>query len=201
MEFLTKFFSLKERLSGRRLKVVLFSAIFGLLMVLLCSDKPYLSLALKAIAVSPDEQFIACFEPSAEYRICCFHTDGSMVFTYNIPVDISAGGHCALWFEDDVLCALFYRTDKIVYFTLSGSILNIADNTAEESPPEFPSFSKKGHQYVFDGNEIDVVYDEGSFLGYWLFGSERYLAITLNSGETKVVYAWTAKEGIRENVD
>lgn len=196
MESFIEFLNFKERLSGRRLKVVLYSAVFGLLMALLCSGKPYLNLALKAIVVSPDEQYIACFEPSAEYRIHCFHADGSMAFTYNIPVDISAGGHCALWFEDDVLCALFYRTDKIVYFTLSGSILNIADGTEEESPPEFPSFFRRGHQYVFDGNEIDIVYDEGSFLGYWLFGAERSLTITPQNGETKVVYAWTATEGI-----
>lgn len=201
MEFLIGFFNFKERLSGRRLKVVLYSVILGLLMTLLCARKPYLSLSLGAMAVSPDEQYIACFETSAEYRIRCFHADGSMAFTYIIPVDISAGGHCTLWFEDDILCALFYRTDKIVYFTLHGSILNIATDTTEESHPEFSSFSQRNHQYVFDGNEIDVVYNERSFLGYWLLGLERYLAITPKSGETKIVYAWTAKGGITERID
>lgn len=196
MEFLIDFFNFKERLSGRRLKVVLYSAIFGLLMTLLCSGKPYLNLALKAMAVSPNEQYIACFEPSAEYRIRCFQADGSIAFTYNIPVDISAGGHCTLWFEDDVLCALFYRTEKVVQFALDGTILKILDNTTKERPLEFPSFSRKGHKYVFDGNEIDVIYDKGSFLGFWLFGAERSLTITHKNGETKVIYAWTAIEGV-----
>lgn len=193
------FLFFKERLSGRRLKKLLCYVVFGLLMVAFFSGKSRVD--IESIAVSPNEQYVACFETGNGYKIHCFHSDGSMAFTYNIPADISSGGHCTLWFEDDILCALFYRTDKILYFTLDGSILNIADNTAEESPPKFPSFSRRYHQYVFDGNEIDVVYDEGSFLGYWLFGSERYLVITLKSGETKIVYTWTAKEGITEKME
>lgn len=188
------FLSLKERLSVRRLKMLLCYVVFGLLMVAFFSGKSRID--IESIAVSPNEQYVACFETGTGHKIHCFHSDGSMAFTYNIPVNISSGGHCTLWFEDDILCALFYRTDKILFFALDGSILNIADTTAEDSPPKFPSFSRRYRQYVFDGNEIDVVYDKGSFLGYWLFGSERYLAITPKSGETKIVYSWTAKEGI-----
>lgn len=188
------FLSLKERLSVRRLKILLCYVVFGLLMVAFFSGKSRID--IESIAVSPNEQYVACFETGTGHKIHCFHSDGSMAFTYNIPVNISSGGHCTLWFEDDILCALFYRTDKILFFALDGSILNIADTTAEDSPPKFPSFSRRYRQYVFDGNEIDVVYDKGSFLGYWLFGSERYLAITPKSGETKIVYSWTAKEGI-----
>jgi len=187
----------KERLSGRRLKMLQSYVMLGILMVAFFSGKSRVD--IESIAVSPNEQYIACFETGNGHKIHCFQSDGSMAFTYNIPVDISSGGHCTLWFEDDILCALFYRTDKILYFTLDGSILNIADNTAEESPPKFPSFARRYHQYVFDGNEIDVVYDKGSFLGYWLFGSERYLAITLKSGEMKILYTWTAKEGISKD--
>ena len=188
----------KEKLSGRRLKMLLCYVVLGMLMVAIFSGKSRVD--IESIAVSPNEQYIACFETGNGHKIHCFQSDGSMAFTYNIPVDISSGGHCTLWFEDDILCALFYRTDKILYFTLDGSILNIADNTLEESPPKFPSFSQRYHQYVFDGNEIDVVYDKGSFLGYWLFGSERYLGIRYKSGETKIVYTWTAKEGIIERM-
>lgn len=184
----------KERLSGRRLKMLLCCVVFGLLMVAFFSGKSRVD--IESIAVSPNEQYVACFETGNGHKIHCFHSDGSMAFTYSIPVDISSGGHCTLWFEDDILCALFYRTDKIIYFTLDGSILNIADNTAEDSPSKFPSFSRRYRQFVFEGNVIDVVYDKGSFLGYWLFGSERYLAITPKSGETKIVYSWTANEGI-----
>lgn len=196
MKFLIEFFNLKERLSGRRLKVLLCFVAFGLLTIFLFSGKSRVD--LETIAISPDEQYIACFETGSGHKIHCFHSDGSLAFDFNILPDISGGGYCTLWFEDDVLCALFYRTDTIVYFSMDGTILEIVDNTTEESPPEFPSFSRNGHQYVFDGNEIDVVYDKGSFLEYWFFGSERYLAITLKSGETKIVYAWTATGGITE---
>ncbi len=188
------YLNFKERLSGRKLKKLLCYVVLGLLMVAVFSGKSRID--IESMAVSPNEQYIACFETGSGHKIHCFQADGSMAFTYNIPVDISSGGHCAVWFEDDILCALFYRTNKIVYFTLDGSILNIADNTAEASPLKFSSFSRRGHQYVFDGNEIDVVYEKGSFWGYWLFGEERYLAITLKSGEMKIVYTWTAKEGI-----
>lgn len=201
MAVLLDFFNCKEESSGRRLKILLYCVLLGLIVILLCVGKPYLSLSLEAIAVSPDEQYIACFEPGAEYRILCFRSDGSMVFTYNIPIDISAGGHCTLWFEGDILCVEFYRTDKVVYLTLNGSILNIAADTTEEDRPEFPSFSQMHNQYVFNGNEIDVVYREGNFLGYWLGGTRRYLAITPESGETKIVYAWTAKEGVIEEIE
>ena len=84
---------------------------------------------------------------------------------------------------------------------MDGRVLEIVDNTIEESPLEFPSFSRKGQQYVFEGNEIDVVYAKGSFLGYWLFGSERYLAITPKSGDTIIVYSWTATGGIIEKAE
>lgn len=193
------FIYFKQRLSGRKLKMLLCYVVFGLLMVAFFSGKSRID--IESIAVSPNEQYIACFETGNGYKIRCFNSDGSMAFTYNIPVDISAGGHCTLWFEDDILCALYYRTGKIVYFTLRGSLLKIATDTTEESHPEFPSFSQRNHQYVFDGNEIDVVYNEGSFLEYWLLGSERYLAITPKSGETKIVYSWTAKEGITERIE
>lgn len=192
------FFNIKERLSGRKLKKLMCYVVFGLLMVTFFSGKS--RVGIESIAVSPNEQYIACFETGSGHKIHCFLSDGSMAFTYNIPVYISSGGHCTLWFEDDILCALFYRTDKILYFTLDGTILNIADSTAEESPPKFPSFSQRYRQYVFDGNEIDVVYEKGSFLGYWLLGSERYLGITYKSGETKIVFAWTAKEGITKKI-
>lgn len=188
-----------KRLSRRKLKMLLCYVVFGLLMVTIFSGKSRID--IESMAVSPNEQYIACFETGNGYKIRCFNSDGSMAFTYNIPVDISAGGHCTLWFEDDILCAMFYRTGKIVYFTSRGSLLKIVTDTTEETYPEFPSFSQRHHQYVFDGNEIDVVYRKGSFLEYWLLGSERYLAITTKSGETKIVYSWTAKEGLTERME
>ena len=189
----------KNKLSEHRARVLLYYVSFGVLMTLLFSGKT--SITLEAIAVSPDEQYIACFERGDEHKILCFSSDASLAFDFNIPPDISAGGHCTLWFEDDMLCALFYRTDKIAYFALDGTILNIVADTTEESPSEFPSFFRRGYQYVFEGNEIDVVYDKGSFLGYWLLGAERYLAVTPKSGDRKVIYAWTATEGISEMIE
>ena len=186
----------KEMFSKRRLKVLLFSVIFGLLIMFLFSGKSHIN--LEAIAVSPDEQYIACFETGNGRKIRCFRADGSLAFDYEISADISAGGNCTLWFEEDVLCVLFYRTEKIAHFAMDGTIQEIVDNTSKETPPEYPSFSQKERKYIFDGNEIDVVYNKRTFLGYWLFGAERYLAITLTNGETKIVYAWTAAEGIIE---
>lgn len=197
MEFLIELF--KYRLSGRRLKMMVCYVAFGLLITFLFSGKS--SITLETITVSPDEQYIACFERGNGYRIRCFYSDGSLTFDFKIPPDISAGGHCTLWFEDDVLCALFYRTDKIAYFAMDGTILNIVENTTEGHLSEFPSFFRRGHQFVFEGNEISVVYDKGCFLGYWLFGAKRYLAITSKSGDTKIVYAWTATGIISEKTD
>lgn len=199
MEFLIDFFNSKERLSGRRLKILLYSLAFGLLVMFLFCGKSRVD--LETIAISPDEQYIACFETGSGHKIRCFHSDGSLAFDFNIIPEISGGGYCTLWFDDNVLCVQFYRTDKIVYFAMDGTILNIADDKTEDDPPDFPSFSRKGHQYVFDGDEIDVVYDRGSFLGYWLFGAERYLAITPQNGEAIIVCAWTATDGFTINTN
>lgn len=194
------FFHIKGIVSKHAWKEVLFSAVLGLLMVFLFSGKCRVN--LETIAVSPDEQYIACFETGrADNKIRCFHADGSLAFDYNIPANISSGGYCTLWFEDDVLCVLFYRTEKIVHFALDGTILKIVEHTTKERPPEYPSFSRKGCKYVFDGNEIDVVYNKETFFGYWFFGAERYLAITAANGETKIAYAWTATGGVTEKTD
>lgn len=183
--------SAKERLSGRSLKLLLLCVLLGLLAVALFSGKSRID--LESIAVSPDEQYIACFETGNGHKIRCFNTDGSIAFIYDIPADISSGGHCTLWFEDDALCAFFYRTGKIVSFGVNGTMLGISSETTEGSHPEYPSFARSSHQYIFDGKEIDVVYNKGNFLDYWFFGAERYLAITPESGETKIIHSWTAR--------
>lgn len=185
------FLNFKERLSGRKLKKLLCYVVFGLLMVTFFSGKSRVD--IESIAVSPNEQYIACFETGNGHKIHCFQSDGSMAFTYNIPVDISSGGHCTIWFENDVLCALFYRTNKIVHFSMDGKILDIVDNISEEIPPEFPSFSRKGSKFIFDGSKIGVVYNKRSFFSYWFFGAERYLEITSPNGATQIVYSWNAR--------
>ena len=183
--------NVKERLSRHSLKMLLLCVALGLLTVALFSGKSRID--LEAIAVSSDEQYIACFETGNGHKIRCFHADGSIAFIYDIPVDISSGGHCTLWFEDDILCALFYRTKKIVSFNMSGTILEISAEMSEELRPEFPSFAYSNHQYIFDGKEIDVVYNKGNLLDYWFFGAERYLAIIPESGEMKILRSWTAR--------
>lgn len=199
MEFFHEYFNFKEKLTGRNLKILILSLVIGLLMMSIFNGKCRVD--LQTVAVSSDEQYIACFETGKGFQINCYSADGSLAFHYDILPDISSGGFCTLWFEDDTLCALFYRTEKIVYFSPDGTIIKIADQNDMEAPPTFPSFFKERHRYVFDGNQIDVVYDKCTFLGYWLFGAERYLAITPKNGETKIVYSWTAEGGITEKVD
>lgn len=194
-----KYIDFKAILSGLSLKKLLYSVVFGLVMLFLFSGKSRVT--LEAITVSPDEQYIACFETGNGYKIHCFHADGTLAFDFNVAPDVSAGGHCTLWFENNILCVLFYRTNKIVYFALDGTILNVADNAAEEYPPEYPSFSRKGQRYIFDGAQIDVVYNKGSFLGYWFLAKERSLSVTYQNGERKVLYAWTAAEGAEKKTN
>lgn len=191
MEFLGKNFFHKNKPSSRNGKKILTIFVLGLIMTLLFSGKSRMD--LESIAVSQNEQYVACFETGNGYKIRCFNSNGSMAFTYSIPVDISAGGHCTLWFEDDVICALFYRTNKVVSFALDGSILDISNNTFKEPPPEYPMFTKKGHQYFFDGKEIDVIYNRGNILKYWFWDAERYLVIIHENGEMEKILSWTAK--------
>lgn len=149
---------------------------------------------LEALVVSSNEQYIACFEYGDGDWIHCFRTDGSLMFSYDIPAEINAGGYCALWFEEDVLCALFYRENIVVRFSLDGSIIDMTDNTTETVPSEFPFFDKKGRQYIYNGNTVNVIYDKGSYLGYWLFGAERALTVTDQNGEAITIYSWVAKD-------
>ena len=193
---LIRLFYRKERLSGKKLILFLSCVVFGLLLTLLFNGK--MNIDFETIAVSPDEEYVACFETGVSNKILCFNSDGSLRFDFDIPTDISSGGYCTLWFEDNILCALFYRTDKVVHFSTEGTILRIVDNTLSESPPEFLSFSKEGHQYVFTGNEISVVYEKRGLFDYWLFGAERYLAITNKDGNTNVVLVWTAETDVAQ---
>ena len=188
----------KEKLSGRNLIIFVCCVILGLLIMSFFSGKSCID--IESIAVSSDEKYIAYFETGNGYKIRCFNSDASIAFTYNIPSDVSAGGYCTLWFEEDILCALFYRTGKIIYFTSHGSILKVATETTEESHPKFPSFTHINHQYVYSGNRIDIVYYKGGFWEYWLLGSERYLAIKPKYGEVRIISSWTAKEGLTTRV-
>ena len=185
------FFDFNDILSKSKVKVLMCYIALGLLLTFLFSGKT--SITLEAIAVSPDEQYVACFVRGDGYKIRCFYANGNLAFDFKVLSDISGGGHCALWFEEDVLCALFYRTDKIVHFAMDGTMLNIAKDTTEKSPPKFLSFSQMGHEYVFEGKEITVIYNKGHFLGYWFGREERYLSITPKGENINVVYAWTAK--------
>lgn len=167
----------------------------GLLVMFIFSGKSRID--LKAIAVSPDEQYIACFETGREPKIRCFRADGFLSFDYNIPVDISEGGYCSLWFEESELCVLFYRPDKIIHFAMDGTILTTSDSTSNDAP-KYPSFNRKGRKYIYDGNKIDVVYDKKPLFGYYLFGAERCLMIVSSDGDENVVYAWSAEKGITQ---
>ena len=183
MECLKEFFHLEDERSRRRLKMLLWYVALGTLITLLFSGKT--SITLEAIAVSPDEQYIACFERNSKYRIQCFHSDGSLAFTYNILPEISAGGHCTLWFEDAALCALFYRTDKIVRFALDGTILDISKDATVDPPAKFPSFFCREHQLVFEGNEIDVV-DESLYV-YSFVGDQELLDKLLANKNCQII--------------
>lgn len=194
-----KFFHFKEKLTGHNLKMLILYLVIGFIVVSIFNGKSRID--LEAIAVSPNEQYIACFETGSGHKIRCFRADGSLAFCYDILPNISSGGFCTLWFQDDTLCALFYRTEKVVYFSLDGTVIKIVDQNDMEEPPTFPSFFREGRKYVFDGNRIDVVYDKSTFFGYWLFGAERYLAITPKNEETIIVYSWTAKSGVTEMPD
>ena len=173
---------------GKRL---LCYVVIGVVIVCFFSGKSN-NTTLEAITVSPDERLIACYESGNGYTIRCFQSDGELVFAYEVLPEISAGGHCALWFGDDELCALFYRTDKIVHFGLDGTIMDITDDTDKMKRDEYPHFSRNGQQYKFVGTKIDVIYDPKSFFEYWLFEAERYLAVVSKEGEKRVILSWTA---------
>ncbi len=45
---------------------------------------------------------------------------------------------------------------------------------------------------------MDVIYDRGTFLGYWFFGFQRYLSIVPHNGEETIVWTASAKNGVAE---
>lgn len=199
MEFFREYFNFRKKLTGRNLKMLILFSVVGILLVSIFNGKCRVD--LQTLAVSPDEQYVACFETGRGSIIRCFHADGLLAFEYEAPLDIGNGGYCAIWFEEDELCALFYKTHNVVHFAMDGTILNITDGTDMEYPPNFPSFKKQRRKYIFDGNKIEVVYNKQTFAGYWFFGAERYLEIIPKSGEPIIVYSWTAKEGVTEKAD
>lgn len=177
----------------RRLAILVFTVIAVVLCFLFAGKS---NSTIEAISVSPNGEYVACFEAVSKYQISYFRKDGTLAFEYEIPSDISAGGHCTLWFEDDCLCAFFYRTNKTVRFSNDGAILGITEKTDEHDREQFDGFSSAKHRLIYDGNEIRVTYEKRSFWGYWFGGKERYLSIMPCDGNEVIVYAWTAKDGV-----
>lgn len=187
----------KSSFSGTRLKVMILSVALCLIGILLFDGKT--NIDLQAIAVSDDEQYVACYEDWKSGKIHCFHSDGSLAFSFQVTPEIRNGGPCLLWFENDVLCAFFSRTNKAVYFLLDGTILETANLTMAKSPTEFPGFAYADGRYTYWGSTIDVVYERRSFWEYWLWDKDRYLAIISPNGASRYVYSWTAKDGVVTN--
>lgn len=177
-------------LSSYRLKILLCSIVLGLLFMVVFSGKSRVD--LETVAVSQNEKFVACFKTGDGPKILCFFADGTLAFEYNVNSDISAGGYCTLWFEDEMLYVLFYRTDKIVCFSTDGTIQKILDSELEEYPVEFPSFIKKENKFIYHGNNLNVVYDKRSFFEYWILGADRYLTISPKDGDAVTVMSWGA---------
>lgn len=173
---------------------LLICVVIGVVLFFLFSGKS--NSTIEAISVSPSGEYVACFEAVSKYQISCFRKDGTLAFEYEIPSDISAGGHCTLWFEDDRLCVFFYRTNKTVCFSNDGAILCITEKTDEHDREQFDGFFSANHRLVYDGNQIKVTYEKRSFLDYWFGGKERYLSIMPCDGTEVIVYAWTAKDGV-----
>lgn len=186
---------LKSKKLKQRIVLLLTSVVISILCMFLFSNK--YKIAIESMAVSPSEEYIAYFLRGDGYKICCEHTDGISMFSFDIPTDISAGGFCSLWFDNDSLYAFFYRTNKVVCFALDGTVQCISESTEEKYPPEFPSFTHKGSKYVFQGKYVNVVYNERTFWDYWILDKERYVAVLSKANEVKFVYIWTAEEGIQ----
>ena len=193
------FVHLKEKITVRELKLLLICIIIGLLIMCLFSGKTRRD--IESMAVSPNEQYIAFFETGEGYILRCYHIDGFQSFEYAIPAELSAGGHCVVWFEPDTLCALFYRTNKVARFSLDGTNVNFSKSDRDEYPPVFPGFSRKAAQYVYEGENIDVIYNRQSFLAYWLFNLDRELIVKSKNDKSVTLLSWSATEqgdGLRE---
>lgn len=180
----------KKNLTRSELNLLLISLIIGLLTMCILSGKSRRD--IESLAVSHDEQYIAFFETGEGYKLRCYNVNSFQSFEYTIPSELSAGGHCVVWFETDTLCALFYRTNKVVSFSLDGIVINVSESGRDEYPAMFPGFSKKGSQYIYEGKDVDIIYNKCNVFAYWLFGSERYLTVKSKNGETTTLLSWTA---------
>ena len=183
----------QKKMSKKRLMILSCYVFIGIVFIQFFSGKSRVD--IEAITVSSDEQFIACFETGNGRRILCFRTDGTLSFMFDVSDDLSAGGECSLFFQGDLLCVQFYRTDKIMRLTMDGTVLDVVQHNAADAPPQFALFSRKNHQYVYNGHEVTVTYDKRSFVDYWFRGRDRHLAITISNKNTIVVWKSTAAAG------
>ena len=187
---ISEFLKTLDKYRVKPMYLILLLAI-GFLSVLLFSGKS--NVDINAIAVSPDEEYVAFFETGRGHIIYCYDTAGSLMFRFDIPSTFDAGGHCSLWFDGDNLCAYFFRTKITAYLSMDGSVVNTTENAIEQNPIKYPSFSQINGQYVFKGEEIDVTYNKAS-VSFWFFGKDRYLKITSKSGDTQMLLSWNAKK-------
>lgn len=181
---------IKQSFSSRAKKHLLIYLVIGLLILCTLSGKSRRQ--IQSAAVSANEKFIAVFETGEGHKIRCYCVDGSQAFEFLIPSELSAGGHCVVWYESDVLCALFYRTDKIARFSQDGEIMSISESKLEADLPKFPGFNRKATQLIYEGKDVNIICGDPFALGYWLFNLERNLVIEFENGETKTLLSWTA---------
>ena len=181
---------IKKILMNRNLKLLLIYSAIGLLIICTLSGKSRRE--IQSISVSADEQYVGFFETGEGFKLRCYSVDGRQTFEYEIPSDLSAGGHCVVWFESDVLHALFYRTKKIASFLPDGTLINVSESKLDEYPPEFPGFYRKDTQLIYNGKNIEILYSKNSF-AYWLLGAERCLKVVFPDGQETTIVSWTAR--------
>lgn len=190
MEFFSKHFKSSHKFFVRRIIILFITVVVGLITMLFFSGKSFTD--IDAITVSSDEEYIAFFETGDEYKIHCFKNDGTLMFNYSITPELSAGGYCTMWFHSGILCVLFYRTNKIVYFSTEGRILSDVENITQEKPPTFSNFNKEGNRFIYKGDRINVIYDKQNFFEYWILNKERYISIVRESNEI-ILKSWQSK--------
>lgn len=183
---------IKHTQYGKQNRIICLLCFLVLGMVIMCLFSEKSRIDIEEIAVSSDEQYLAFFETGEGYKIRCFHKDGIPAFVYDIPTELSAGGHCTLWFDDDTLFVLFDRTDKSVQLSMAGSVLGVFEENEFANVPQYSDFYWRKNEYIYQGKEINVIYNKGSFLDYWILGAERYLVVESSRGDKQIISSWSA---------
>lgn len=140
-------------------------------------------------SVSLDEQYVVFvkradrWKNDYEVQLVCCNIDGQQLFEKDIT-DHTAGGTCAVWFEDKTIVVYFFRNHLCISYSMSGEVLEEYTYTENWSPKLFREFKSIWGNRKYTASDFVLTYKNAGFISYYMMKKPRSLILTKSDGST-----------------